>query len=106
LDFINGELTAYCMMVQRGKPAANLPIHERYVVEATRIIAESYELRCHKEYLSDGWVSLWIYKYPHILDVIKALPQTPQTSFEHWVLGKLFGYDENSISEFLDARHE
>lgn len=56
------------------------------------------------EILSKGWVTFWGYKYPHILEVIKNMPQAPKTVYDHWVLGKLFGYDEVAIQEFVQTK--
>lgn len=96
----NGQLEAYCMMVERGKPAANLPIQSRYAEEAISII-KRHGLKYIKNPLSDGWEEIWVYKYPHIGDIIRVLPQVPKTAFDHWVNGKLFGYSEEAIHEFL-----
>ncbi|MGE5604548.1 MAG: hypothetical protein ACM3YE_02530 [Bacteroidota bacterium] len=97
---ILGRLRVYCEMVQRGKPAAMLPIQARYANKAKTII-QSYGLNGYLENLAEGWLTLWIYKFPHILEVIKSVPQAPRTAYDHWVLGKLFGYSEAAIHEFI-----
>ena len=96
-----GEIEAYCYLVQRGKPAALVAIQERHVERALALITQAFGLNAFTEPLAEGWVSLWIYKYPHILDVIKTVPQAPKTVADHWILGKLFGYEEAAIQEFL-----
>jgi hypothetical protein len=103
MDFIKGELNVYCYMVQRGKPAACLPLQERYVDEGKSFVA-SKGLHTYIQQLSEGWVTLWIYKHQHIHEVINHMPQVPDSVIDHWMLGKLFGYDENSISEFLSQK--
>lgn len=100
MDFIKGEVSAYCYMVLRGKPAGMVPIQERYLEEIVAIVDEC-ELSTHVEHLADGWATLWIYKYPHILEVLKSLPPIPESNFDRWVLGKLFGYEEAAIQDFL-----
>jgi hypothetical protein len=100
----SGELDAYCYMVQRGKPAALVPVKGRYLEEALAVITARYGLKSYAEELANGWCMLWIYKYPHILEVIKATPQAPKTVFDHWVLGKLFGYEEAAIEDFLKTK--
>lgn len=97
---VTGEVMAYCYMVKRGKPAAMVAVQERYRTEVIRIVADM-GLQTYIEPLDDGWFTLWIYRYPHIFEVIKCLPQTPKTITDHWILGKLFGYDEEAIQEFL-----
>ncbi|SFV09043.1 hypothetical protein [Alicyclobacillus macrosporangiidus] len=84
------ELRTYCYMVQRGKPAASMALQTRYVEHATGIAAGEYGLSTCAEHLDEGWVTFWVCKYIHILEVIKALPQAPKTVFDHWVLGKLY----------------
>lgn len=77
-------------MVKREKPAAMSPIQERYLPEAISFI-EKLELNMHTKWFSKGWATLWIYKYTHILEVIKSVPQAPSNVFGHWLLGILFG---------------
>ena len=99
------EIDAYCYMVQRGKPAAMVSIQERHLKEAVALVTDLYQLKVYTENLVEGWTTLWIYRYPHILEVIKSVPQVPDTVFDHWLLGKLFGYEEVAIQEFLGTKH-
>lgn len=101
---VSGEIVAYSYMVQRGKPAAMLPIHGRNADDTVKFIKDNFGLNTYVEDLGEGWKTLWIYKHEHILSVIKKLPQVPETTFDHWVLGKLFGYDESSIQQFIKGR--
>lgn len=96
------KLDTYCNMVRCGKPAACLPLQTRYVDAATSTI-EGHGLRYHIEELALGWATVWVYKYPHILNVIEATRQAPKTAYDHWVLGKLFGYSEEAIRDFVGA---
>jgi hypothetical protein len=100
-----GELRLYCFMVNRGKPAASMALQDRHVQEATRIATDELGLRVYTEWLYEGWVTFWVYKYDHILEVIQSTPQVPSTSFDHWVLGKLYGYDEVAIEEFVSSKN-
>ncbi|MGG1155118.1 hypothetical protein ABE237_15750 [Brevibacillus formosus] len=95
-----GEVTAYCYMVHRGKPAAMIPFQEKYREDVITFVT-TQELKVYTEPLAEGWFTLWIYKHPHILDVIQSVPQVPTSVFDHWILGKLFGYEESAIQEFL-----
>ena len=98
---ILGEIDAYAYMVQQGKPAAAIPVKIDYLTEVVEYISKIHGSSTYHEELSEGWVTLWIYKYPHILEVIKSFKHSPQSTFDHWVLGKLFGYDEAAIAAFL-----
>ena len=98
-----GIISANCYMVQRGKPAALISIHKDEVEEAIEFI-NSHNLKALvREDNGEEWKSLWIFKYDHILTVIESLPVgCPQNPYEHWILGKLFGYDEHSIEKFIN----
>jgi hypothetical protein len=101
MEFVQGQLAAYCSMVKNGKPAALLSIKSCHVESALALI-QTYDLHSYVENLSDERKSLWIYKFPHVLEVIKSTKQAPVTNVDHWMLGKLFGYDEQSINDFLE----
>lgn len=98
---ILGEIDAYAFMVQQGKPAAAIPIKTDYLAAAVKYISKTHGSSTYYEELSEGWVTLWIYEYPHILEIIKIVRHSPQSTFDHWVLGKLFGYDEAAIAKFI-----
>ncbi len=105
-SFVIDEIKKYAFLINKGlKPAANLPIQERYADEAAKFVV-SLGLSSLIEPLSEGWVQLWLFKYNHMLDVIKELPQAPKSTYDHWILGKVFGYTEESISEFLERVNE
>lgn len=80
-----------------------IPIKIGQAASAAQFIKEKFNLLVHTEELDDNWQTLWIYKQPYILEVIKSLPRVPETVFDHWVLGKLFGYDEAAILDYLDS---
>lgn len=45
--------------------------------------------------------TIWIYKEKYMLEIIKNLPEQPKTVFDHWILGKAFGYSDESIKKFI-----
>jgi len=101
-DFLKGQIEAYCYMVEKGKPAAILPVQSRYLKEATELV-DTYGLNSYAEDSSENWYELWVYKYPHTLEIIKSLQQVSSDILKHWILGKLFGYSEEAIREFLTS---
>lgn len=101
-EFAKGEITTYCELVKCGKPTAMTALQDRYVEEAKRII-NKYKLFAYMEDLSEGWKTLWIYKEQYMLEIIKKLPEQPKTIFEHWILGKAFGYSDQAIKDFLET---
>lgn len=101
--YLFGEITAYAYMVRNGKPAALISIQTRYVDAAIEII-EGYKLSYHHAHLADGWVEMWMYKNPTMKEIIECLPNTPTTDFDHWVLGKVFGYSDMEIFTFISKQ--
>ena len=103
-----GQVDIACYEVSKGKPASVQAIREEDVSAAVDL-ADSHGL---KHYATPngvaGWVSFWVYKRSHMLEVIKGAPATPGTPLEHWYLGKLFGYSDEEIERFIqvECRHE
>lgn len=83
-----------------------MALQDRHVDEATKLVTEEHRLHVYTEWLYGGWVTFWVYKYDHILEVIQSTTPVPNTPFDHWVLGKLYGYDESSIAEYLNESNE
>lgn len=92
-------------MVMRGKPAAIIPIKTSQITAAAKYIEESFNLRTYAKCLTDEWATLWIYKDEYLVEVIKSLPEKPKTVFDHWVLGKVFGYTDEAIKEFVTENY-
>jgi len=101
-NILKEKIYNYCYQIKTGKPVANIAVQNRYVDEAKQIINEN-KLRYFIEFLSVNWASLWIYKKDFMLEVIKALPDNPKTIYDHWVLGKAFGYSNEAIEDFLTS---
>lgn len=99
-EHISGEITVYAYLVKNGKPAALVSIQTRYIDASIKII-ESHGLHHHHSQLADGWFELWMYKDPNMKEIIESLPNVPTTAFDHWVLGKMFGYSDIEIFTFI-----
>ena len=87
----------YCQYIITGKSIANLPIQTRYIEKAKNLIEKEYKLKIFIEPLAESWSSLWIYKKEFMIEIIKALPDDPKTIYDHWVLGKAFGYSDEEL---------
>ena len=99
-ETIIANVDLYCQMIMIGKPCASLAIQDRYIKEIVNMV-DKLKLKTYVEDLSDGWKTLWIYKDEYMLDIIESLPE-PKTKFEHWILGKAFGYSDEAIKTFLE----
>ena len=98
-----GQLESECYMVQRGKPAALAPIKKSMYMDYKVFVEEEYNLKVLIQDISEEWVSFYIYKSDYIKEIIESLPEKPESIFDHWVLGKLFGYSDEAINEFLKS---
>ncbi|MFZ7119488.1 MAG: hypothetical protein ACOWWH_00875 [Eubacteriaceae bacterium] len=95
------EIDLFCYMVERGKPTALITIKDQYINDAIDYVKLNYKLETYVCDLADGWKQLWIYKRDYFIEIINCLPEMPKTIYDHWVLGKVFGYSDEAIEEFL-----
>ena len=103
-DSLKAKIDVYCYLIERGKPCAMLPIQNRYFNEAIKIVKKN-NLKCFGQYLADDWTTFWIYKDSLMLQVIINLPHEPKTVYDHWVLGKVFGYSDRAIWEYIKKEY-
>lgn len=99
-DYLKAKIHTYCYLVKRGKPAAMIAVQNRYLDDIKSVLTEE-ELNGYIEELSEGWSTVWIYKDDYLLEVIKKMPEKPKTVYDHWVLGKIFGYSDEAIKNYL-----
>lgn len=78
------QIKTHSEFIKTGKPASSIAVQERYIDDVCNLV-DSFNLNRYIESLSDGWKSVWIYLYPHILEVIIESPQVPETKYEHWI---------------------
>lgn len=99
---IKGQILNYCESVSLGiKTIAMLPVQARYIHEISEYIQKNQKLYCYVEPLAEEWVNIFIFKYSFLEDIIKELPEQPKTIYDHWILGKAFGYSDESIATFI-----
>ena len=102
--FIISRIDLYCDWINKGKPCACEAIQDRYVNETAQRIKSKNRLQVYIENLAPGWKTVWAYKEDYMLEIIKSLPEKPKTVFDHWVLGKAFGYSDEAIKNFLETK--
>ena len=103
-EFIKLKVDLYCDLIKKGKPCACEAIQSRYIEEIVNRVDKSFGLKVYVEELAAEWKTLWIYKENYMLEIIKSLPEEPKTNFEHWILGKAFGYSDEAIKNFLETK--
>jgi hypothetical protein len=102
-NFTLGQIASNCYMVQRGKPASVSAIKKSVAEKLKEYVEDNYGLNVFIDILNDEWVEFWIYKHEYLIDIIKQLPDIPKNNYDHWVLGKIFGYSDESIKEFITS---
>lgn len=104
---IDVEIKTYCYQVKCGsKPIAFMNLKTSYVDLVTRYIKDNYRLNVYIQKIKDypEWITLLVYKHDYLIDIIKNLPEQPQTPYEHWILGKACGYSDDAIGESIKSR--
>ena len=101
---IFGQLNAFCYMVEKGcKPVAMMPLQNRYVDSARAAVGKIDSLKLYSEFLYEGWTTIYIYKHEYLLEIIKESPDEPKTAYDHWVLGKMFGFSDEEIGKYIEG---
>lgn len=102
--FTEGQLTEQAQMVSNGcKPMSIMPIKSVDFMEAMNLI-DSENVSFSAEVLAHGWITIFIYKDEALLEVIKDLPKEPKTAADHYLMGALCGYSNESICKFIKEK--
>lgn len=104
-----GEFMNYCYQVKCGsKPIAFTTLKTKYIDLAVSYAKEEYGLNTYIEEIENypKWKNIYIYKHKYLIDIIKYLPKSPMTPYEHWIIGKACGYSDDAIGEFINKRKE
>jgi len=103
-DFIKGQLTELAAQVAAGvKLVAEVSIKRGEFDEYAKYLHLSYPaLFCYLEESECGWGTLWIMKDHRLTPLIDERPTTPSSPADHFYLGKLFGYSDAAILDFID----
>lgn len=104
-DFTKAQLIELSQQVYRGsKPCAVMPIKEsdKQIAKIT-VIKENCKFRIERT--DEEWCVIWIYIKDELMDVINCLPNIPETAADHYLLGSLFGYSNESICAFIGQQN-
>lgn len=107
-DEIKMQIEMYCQAVATGnKPVAMLSIQSRYSNEIKKMVErEGLKIHLVDVNRNNSWNTAFIYRHDYLLEVIKKAPERPNSIYEHWVLGKLFGYSDEAIKDFLATLYD
>ena len=101
-DWEDGNLSAQLELVRLGvRAAAETTVHNENVLEC---LAKVKKERLHAIALPCGetHTSIVIYAHKHLAIIIPMLSTLPEPLC-HWAHGKLYGYSEAKIGEFLST---
>jgi len=103
-DFTKGQLTELAAQVAAGaKPVAEVSIKSDEGDEYAKYVHQHYPaLFCYIEGSGCEWATLWIMKYFRMAHVVTERPRNPVGPADHFYLGKLFGYSDAAILDFID----
>jgi hypothetical protein len=101
-NFVTGQLAQTIHDVATGcKPCAVMAIQCKYEPDVIALTSEENVL--YHIVPSDGiWLELWLYKNPIMKNIIESSPRKATTVFEHWAMGKMFGYGTDEVLDFID----
>lgn len=104
-DFTKAQIIELAQQVYRGsKSCAVMPIKESDK-QLAKIICMKEMCKFRIENSVEGWCVIWIYIQDELMNVIDCLPKTPETAADHYLLGSLFGYSNESICAFLQQEN-
>jgi|SRR5690606_41772060 len=105
-EFMKGTTYSYADEVARGvKPVAEMTVKTERAMECVSFVHKHHpEVTCLVEECdtSPGWSFVWMMKDARMYDVIVQRPVEPKTVADHWYLGKLFGYSDTDILDWVD----
>ncbi len=102
-----GQVTAYCEQVNAGaKPCAQMLCLKKYLPFVEKNVKQEKCMIMYKDVPADV-VAIFIYKYDFVKPIIEELlidrDEGTPSAFQIWATGKLFGYSDYEISQYLKA---
>jgi hypothetical protein len=100
--FALAQISELCQMVDRGcKPVALVSVRVDEYQKVIDLIYNGYSLHAIGKQLNESFFSVLIFKNPTLRYILQSLPEEPKTPSEHALLGYLFGYDTDSICNYI-----
>jgi len=107
LGDLDGTLYTYIEAVQSGcKPIAAFGVLKRHLGHVVEII-EREGLQYVVEPWTEDRIYLYLYRESYLGEIIATLDSLPggiSKTFRVWASGKLFGYSDHDIKEYLEER--
>jgi hypothetical protein len=107
LGFVLGQTTTYIEQVIAGaKLAAQIGCAKEHIQEVIDA-AERDACGTIVEDRKHGRAAVWIFRSPFVRALIEEFigNATPPTAAGVWAMGKLFGYSDSAVGEYLQHHH-
>ena len=101
---VMSDVTIYCQQVKAGaKPVASIQVSPEHRDAVIRL-CDHHKLLTFEDDCA-GWVTIFIYTKPFMLDVIqRSLVMADRDAFEIFVRGSMYGYSLDNIEQFVNGR--
>ena len=107
--FVLGQANVYVEQVNAGtKLAAQIGCHARHVPAVREMVEKEGCRIVIDEQRGEGRVAIWIFKHSFVEIIIAEMSHaktTPPTAAGVWAMGKLFGYSDSAIGDYLHEHH-
>lgn len=102
--FLAGQVVAYCERVNTGSSlAAQLACSKLYVPNLLRLVAQE-GCKSLVELYDPDRAAIWIYRdesVKNLIDQVRSGPEPPSDR-DIWSTGKLFGYADRDVVNFIE----
>lgn len=107
-EYYQGLLNSYCYEVSKGtKPVALIQPKTIYVDRIKKLVEkEGLNIKIETVEKYPEWSIIYIFKDKYLLEVIENAPKNPNTIYDHWILGKMFGYSDAEIKNYVTKLYD
>lgn len=100
-----GRVSVHNLLIKLGvRSAAEITVHNEYAEEIRQEIEEEGLL-----FRAGPWgehhTEFMIFREPHVGDIIERIEAAEDGALRAWCWGKLFGYSEADVGEYLAREH-
>lgn len=104
-EFTLGMLSQIVYDVERGaKPVGEVTVQKDIADEYVSYVERNHSVACHIKPFDDVFSTIFVIKDNRMLGIVNECLKEPITTGDHYVLGKLFGYSDAAILDWIDAK--
>ena len=99
--FLAGQITTYCEAILRGtRLVAQVAFQEEHSQLVMDLVKQE-GCKATTAQVGPGRLSVWIYRDDAVIDLVNQLRSTPQSKLAMWNMGKLFGYADGEVIDYV-----